>query len=87
MIVAAAISLFASILISGNFPEIPFIHRMTIVFMLSAIGCWSVAYFQGYKDQDKAINLTNINFSTTKAFNINTCIIVLTLAVIYITLA
>ena len=87
VIVAAAISLFASILISGNFPELPFIHRMTIVFMLSAIGCWSVAYFQGYKDQDNAINLSNINFSTTKAFNINTCIIVFALAMIYITLA
>ena len=87
VIVAAVISLFASILISGNFPELPFIHRMTIVFMLSAIGCWAVAYFQGYKDQDKAIDLTNINFSTTKAFNINTCIIVIALAMIYITLA
>ena len=60
---------------------------MTIVFMLSAIGCWSVAYFQGYKDQDRAIDLTNINFSTSKAFNINTCIIVLALAMIYISLA
>tara|TARA_B100001059_G_C17679443_1_gene498883 strand:- start:779 stop:946 length:168 start_codon:yes stop_codon:yes gene_type:complete len=55
--------------------------------MLSAIGCWTVAYLQGYKDQDKAIDLTNINFSTTKAFNINTCIIVIALAMIYITLA
>ena len=87
VLIAALISLFASILISLIYPDLPFIHRMTIVFILSAIGCWYTSYLQGYKDQAKAIDLSSINFSTSKSFNFNTCVIVFVLAIIYITLA
>ena len=87
VLIAALISLFASILISLIYPDLPFIHRMTIVFVLSAIGCWYTSYLQGYKDQAKAIDLSSINFSTSKSFNFNTCVIVFVLAIIYITLA
>ena len=87
VLIAALISLFASVLISLSYPDLPFIHRMTIVFVLSAIGCWYTSYLQGYKDQAKAIDLSSINFSTSKSFNFNTCVIVFVLAIIYITLA
>ena len=87
VLIAALISLFGSILISIQFPELPFIHRMSFVFGLSAIGCWLTAFLQGYKNQEKAINLSNTNFSTTRAFNINTLIIVLVLGIIYTTFA
>ena len=87
VLIAALISLFASVLISLIYPDLPFIHRMTIVFILSAIGCWYTSYLQGYKDQAKAIDLSSINFSTSKSFNFNTCVIVFVLAIIYITLA
>ena len=87
VLIAALISLFASVLISLIYPDLPFIHRMTIVFVLSAIGCWYTSYLQGYKDQSKAIDLSSINFSTSKSFNFNTCVIVFVLAIIYITLA
>ena len=87
VLVAALISLFASVLISLIYPDLPFIHRMTIVFILSAIGCWYTSYLQGYKDQAKAIDLSSINVSTSKSFNFNTCVIVFVLAIIYITLA
>ena len=87
VLIAALISLFASVLISLIYPDVPFIHRMTIVFVLSAIGCWHTSYLQGYKDQAKAIDLSSINFSTSKSFNFNTCVIVFVLAIIYITLA
>ena len=86
VLVAALISLFGSIFISLQFPELPFIHRMTLVFLLSAAGCWLTSYLQGYRDQEKAINLNNIDFTTTKFFNINTAIIVFALCVIYISL-
>ena len=59
---------------------------MTVVFLLSAIGCWLTTFLQGYKDQEKAINLNNMDFSTSRAFNINTFIIVAALGIIYITL-
>ena len=87
VLIAALISLFASVLISLIYPDLPFIHRMTIVFVLSSIGCWYTSYLQGYKDQAKAIDLSSINFSTSKSFNFNTCVIVFVLAIIYITLA
>ena len=87
VLIAALISLIASILISINFPELPFIHRMTIVFILSALGCIVTTYIQGYKDQIKAIDLSAVNFSTSKAFNLNTIIIIFTLVCIYVAFA
>ena len=87
VLIAALISLFGSILISIQFPELPFIHRMSIVFVLSAVGCWFTSFLQGYKNQEKAINLNNINFSTSRAFNINTLIVVVVLGIIYTTFA
>ena len=87
VLIAALISLFGSIIISIQFPELPFIHRMSIVFVLSALGCWLTSFLQGYKNQEKAINLNNINFSTSRAFNINTLIVVVVLGIIYTTFA
>ena len=87
VLVAALISLIASILISINFPELPFIHRMTIVFVLSALGCIVTTHLQGYKDQAKAIDLSTVNFSTSKAFNLNTIIIIYALVCIYVAFA
>ena len=87
VLIAALISLFGSILISIQFPELPFIHRMSIVFALSAVGCWLTSFLQGYKNQEKAINLNSINFSTSRAFNINTLIVVVVLGIIYTTFA
>ena len=87
VLIAALISLFGSILISIQFPELPFIHRMSIVFVLSAVGCWLTSFLQGYKNQEKAINLNNINFSTSRAFNINTLIVVVVLGIIYTSFA
>ena len=87
VLIAALISLIASILISINFPELPFIHRMTIVFVLSALGCIVTTYLQGYKDQAKAIDLSTVNFSTSKAFNLNTIIIIYALVCIYVAFA
>ena len=87
VLVAALISLIASILLSINFPELPFIHRMTLVFVLSVIGCIATTHLQGYKDQKKAIDLSTVNFSTSKAFNLNTVVIVYVLVCIYVAFA
>ena len=87
VLIAALISLIASILISINFPELPFIHRMTIVFVLSALGCIVTTHLQGYKDQAKAIDLSAVNFSTSKVFNLNTIIIIYALVCIYVAFA
>ena len=55
--------------------------------VLSAIGCWFTSYFQGYKDQAKAIDLSSIDFSTSYNFNFNAGVIIFVLAIIYVALA
>ena len=42
---------------------------------------------QGYQVQPNAIDLTGIDFRTSKSFNINTLIVISVLAFIYITFA
>ena len=42
---------------------------------------------QGYKNQIKAIDLSAVNFSTSKAFNLNTIIIIYALVCIYVAFA
>jgi SSS family solute:Na+ symporter len=82
-LVAAISSLILSIVLSFAYPELPFIHRMGIVFFISGFACYITTLLQGYQDQAKAIDLKGINFSTSRAFNINAVIIVGILALIY----
>tara|TARA_B100001250_G_scaffold412340_1_gene443282 strand:+ start:1205 stop:2809 length:1605 start_codon:yes stop_codon:yes gene_type:complete len=86
VLVAAILSVLMSILIQATFPEFPYIHRMGAVFFASGFGCFITSYIQGYRDQEKAIDLSGINFSTSKAFNANTLIVVSVLTLIYVTL-
>ena len=83
VLIAAGTSLFLSIFIWYVFPEYPFIHRMGVVFLISGLTCYMTALIQGYTDQEKAIDLNDINFSTSKGFNYSTVAIVAVLAVIY----
>jgi SSS family solute:Na+ symporter len=50
------------------------------------MGCYLTSLAQGYLDQEKAIDLNGINFKTSKAFNVNSLIIVSILTLIYVTL-
>jgi len=86
VLIAAILSVVMSIFIQASFPEFPYIHRMGAVFFASGLGCYITSRAQGYLDQDKAIDLAGIDFSTTRAFNLNTLIIVSILTLIYITL-
>ena len=86
VLIAAILSVLMSIVIQAIFPEFPYIHRMGAVFFASGFGCFITSYLQGYRDQEKAIDLSGINFSTSKAFNANTLIIVSVLTLIYVTL-
>ncbi|NDH59894.1 MAG: sodium transporter, partial [Proteobacteria bacterium] len=86
-LVAAISSLILSIVLSFVYPELPFIHRMGIVFFISGFACYMTALIQGYQVQAKAIDLNGIDFTTSRSFNINTIIVVSVLAFIYITFA
>ena len=86
-LVAAISSLVLSVVISFTFTELPYIHRMGIVFFISGFACYMTALIQGYQIQAKAIDLNGIDFTTSRSFNINTIIVVSVLAFIYITFA
>ena len=84
VLVAAIASVVLSLTIKFVMPDLAYIHRMGVVFFVSGFACFITAYSQGYKDQIKAINLSDIDFSTTKAFNINWIIVTLILVTTYL---
>ena len=63
--------------------DFPFQHRMGIVFLVTGFLCYMTTLLQGYEDQDKAIVLKDINFITSKGFNISAFIIFILLVIIY----
>ena len=86
VLVAAIMSLILSLFIFLIFPDYPFIHRMGVVFLVSGFACYITSLLQGYSDQEKAIDISGINFKTEKSFNISTMIICIILTIIYILL-
>ncbi len=82
-LVAAIGSFVLSIGIAQFFPDLPWMDRMSIVFVVSALLAVLVVVMQGFKDHPKAVNLSSINFKTSTAFNINTIIITIILVIFY----
>ncbi len=80
---AAVTSLVLSIAFKALIPEVPFIDRMLMVFLLSALVAVIVVMAQGNQDHPKAVNLQSISFKTSKAFNVNTLVISLILVAFY----
>ena len=83
---AAFTSLFLSIFIFFYFPDFPFIHRMAVVFISSGLACYLTVLIQGAGINTKAVDLSTVNFSTSTSFNINTLVVIVFLAIIYISL-
>ncbi len=83
VLIAAGTSLTLSVFIWYFFPDYPFIHRMGVVFLVSGFTCYMTTLIQGYSDQEKAIDLKGINFSTSRGFNYSTVVILAVLTVIY----
>jgi SSS family solute:Na+ symporter len=80
---AAIGSFVLSLVLSKFYPELPWMDRMGIVFIASAILAFLVVMLQGNADHPKAVKLNTINFKTSTAFNINTLIVILVLIVFY----
>jgi SSS family solute:Na+ symporter len=59
---------------------------MGVVFLVSGFACYITSLLQGYSDQEKAIDISGINFKTEKSFNISTVIICIILTIIYVLL-
>ena len=86
VLIAAIVSLFLSLGIFFVFPDYPFIHRMGVVFIFSGLSCYMTALLQGYRNQEKAIDINGISFKTESSFNIGTGSIISILLIIYLLL-
>jgi SSS family solute:Na+ symporter len=80
---AAITSLVLSIAFKTLMPDMPFIDRMGLVFVLSGLVAVAEVLISGNKIHPKAVDLQTINFKTSKAFNVNTLVIVLILIAFY----
>lgn len=84
VLVAALASLILSIGMFFLAPDdFPFQHRMGIVFLVTGFLCYMTALVQGYSDQEKAVDLSSINFKTSRSFNISTGLILIVLFTVY----
>jgi solute:Na+ symporter, SSS family len=80
---AAIASVTFSWLFKLILPEVPFMDRVGLVFIICVLLAVAVTYLGGAKDQEKAIQLNDISFATTKGFNIASVGVVLVLTAIY----
>lgn len=81
---AAIVSVPFSIAFKYFTPDIPFINRMGIVFLLCAGVLIGISYLEsGGKDHEKAIRLEKDIFKTSPKFNAGAIIISVMLAIIY----
>lgn len=82
---AAISSVILSWLFKIFIPEVPFMDRVGLVFVLCCILAVLATYATGAKVQDNAIDVKGINFKTTGGFNIAAVGVLLILIVIYAT--
>ena len=83
---AAAIgSAVLSFVLKIAWPELPFIDRVGIVFLLCTAIAVIVSYAQGNRVQADAIDLDDIDFSTTQGFNVAGVAVAVILAALYAT--
>ena len=68
-------------------PELPFIDRVGLVFLLCTLTAVAISLVQkspGQPEQEGAVDLNDIDFSTTKGFNLAAFLVGLILAAFYI---
>lgn len=64
-------------------PELPFIDRVGLVFVLCVVLAVVFSLMGGNKEQKGAVDLGDINFATTRGFNFAAFLVVLILAALY----
>ena len=66
-------------------PELPFIDRVGLVFLLCFAIAVSFSVLAGNRNQDGAVSLRDIQFATTNGFNFSAVLVALILAALYAT--
>jgi solute:Na+ symporter, SSS family len=84
---AALVAAISSFVLSGLFyfflPEFPFMDRIAVVFAICVALAVLVTFLSGAKEQEKAIDLSDISFKTTTGFNIAAIGVIAILIAIY----
>lgn len=82
---AAISSVVLSWLFKILLPEVPFIDRVGLVFILCCVLAAAVTLLSGAKEQSNSIDLNDVSFKTTSSFNVASIGVVLILVAIYVT--
>lgn len=83
---AAAISSAAlSLALKIFWPELPFMDRVSVVFLACIAIAVAISLIEKGEDHDKAVNLKEMNFSTSTSYNVASLAIVLILVGLYAT--
>ena len=84
-LVAAVSSAVLSFALKLLWPELPFIDRVGVVFLLCAAIAVVISVVQGSREQPGSVELADIDFGTSQGFNISSVAIALILAALYAT--
>lgn len=84
-LLAAVGSAVLSFAFKMTMPEMPFIDRVGLVFILCTVIAIVVSYVEGGKDQDNAVDTGDIDFATSGGFNFAALVIALMLIALYAT--
>jgi SSS family solute:Na+ symporter len=83
---AAAIgSAVLSFVIKILWPELPFIDRVGIVFLLCILIAVVISVMQGNRDQEGSVELHDVAFATSSGFNLSASTVALILVALYAT--
>lgn len=83
---AAAISSAAlSLALKIFWPELPFMDRVSVVFLACIAIAVAISLIEKGEDHDKAVNLKEMNFTTSTSYNVASLAIVLILVGLYAT--
>ena len=77
-------SVVASIVLKIMFPDVPFVLRIWMIFILITILGIVVSHLTAAPSDDQPVALGDIEFGTTQGFNVAAGIITLLLALIYV---
>ena len=84
-LVAAVGSAVLSFVLKMAWPELPFIDRVGLVFLLCTAGAIGVSWIQGNREQEGAVHLDDISFRTRRSFNLSALLVTIILVALYAT--
>ncbi|WP_286233513.1 sodium/sugar symporter [Thalassotalea sediminis] len=82
---AAIGSAVFSLTLKFAWPELPFMDRVGLVFLMCLALCVAVSLFTDSKATNSSVNLKEVSFSTEKGFNIATVGVIIILTALYAT--